>query len=158
MKLKLTPDQLHNVRWVQWHSARQDAVRAHAVDPTSEARTGVLRTVTGAVIPAEAVDAEPGTVRDSFSLQVLARAEEVGAARAEAAQARAAKAKPPADGVRVRGDVAEIWKDQKMLGTFPAHLLETLPEILKPHVLGEAGLPGTAKGPAPRRARKTAAA
>jgi hypothetical protein len=130
MKLKLTADQVTNIRWVEWKSAKHKTTVAHAVDPTSVERTGVLRTVTGAVVPPQAVDAAPGTPRDQFSLDVLARVGEVRAEREEAEAARAAKRKAPSDGVTIRGETAEVWKGGVKLGEFPASALVTLPALV----------------------------
>lgn len=138
MKIRLTTEQLANVTWVEWSAKKHGTTKepaaptAHAVDPTSLARTKVLRTVTGAVVPADAVPAKPGTPRDAFSERVLALAAEDLRTREAAAAARAAKQKPPADGVRVRGDLAEVWKGGQLLGSFPAERLVELPTLLAP--------------------------
>lgn len=75
MKLQLSDDQKKNIEWVQWKNRGGD-VRAHAVDPTSEERTGKRRTLTGAIIPVDAKPAEAATERDAFSLQLVDKANE----------------------------------------------------------------------------------
>lgn len=89
---------LDKIKWVEWEN-RHGITRAHAVDPGSEQRTGKLRTLTGALIPDNAVPAKPATEKDKFSSEVIERLREVQsqkAARAEeqeaAKAAREAKA------------------------------------------------------------------
>ena len=121
MKLQLSQEQHDNIKWVQWKN-RDGVTQAHAVDPTSEERTGKLRTVTGAIIPAGAVEAEAATQRDSFSAEMVEKAyanwrkhrePKPAAAKAEK-PAKEAKAERPADPpkpyeLRAAGKEAELW-------------------------------------------------
>lgn len=84
-----------SLEWLQWENKR-GLVTAHAVDPDSLERTGKLRTVSGAIVPAGiAVKADPGTPRDHFSESIVQRItadQERKNARVEAkAQAKAAR-------------------------------------------------------------------
>lgn len=95
---------LSRVEWVEWEN-RHGATVAHAVDPGSEQRTGIRRTVTGAIVASGAIPAKSTTAKDPFSLQVLERIAQVQAERAakqaerdaEAAKRAAAKAEKLAE-------------------------------------------------------------
>ncbi len=85
------------LEWVQWENKR-GAVVAHAIDPDSVARTGKLRTLSGALVPEGAVPAEPGTERDHFPVSIVERVQSHQARAQETEQARAeAKAKREAE-------------------------------------------------------------
>lgn len=95
MKIMLDPQQMRELRWVQWTN-RQGVLVAHAIDPTSEARTGKARTVSGAIIPKVAVDATDTTPRDEFSLQLVSKAHQHWKKVHEAPkEAASAPANPP---------------------------------------------------------------
>lgn len=79
------------LEWVQWENKRGE-LRAHAIDPGSVERTGILRTITGAIVPKDAVPAEDATQRDGFSLGVVERITQVQA-QVDAEAAEKAKAK-----------------------------------------------------------------
>lgn len=132
MRLTMTKEQIENVQWVEWHNAKHDTTTAHAIDPTSEARTGVLRAVNGAVVPASAIPARASTPRDPFSVSILKRGLEKLRHEEERAVAREARRKPRPDGVLVRGADAELWLSGERISTFPAERLRELPGLLSP--------------------------
>lgn len=98
---------MNNIKWVQWVN-RHDVLKAHAIDTDTCTETGVVRTVSGAIVPDSAVDAEDSTPRDEFSLIVLKKradneaeraakdAEKAAAKEAKAAELEAAKAEKAA--------------------------------------------------------------
>lgn len=65
-------DQAKSIKWVQW-TPGSGILTAFAVDPTSEERTGKLRSINGSLIPASAVDAEKSTPRDHFCTTLVER-------------------------------------------------------------------------------------
>lgn len=77
------------IKWVEWEN-RHGELKAHAVDPESKQRTGVERTLTGAIIPAGAKPAKTDTARDVFSQQVIERIQAQQGERAAADEAKSA--------------------------------------------------------------------
>jgi len=150
MRLNLTHEQIENATWVEWESNKHGVVTAHAVDPTSEARTGKLRSVNGAVIPEHAKPAKPGTPRDPFSVSILDRAREKLVSDAARAAERAAKRKPSPDGITRRGDVAEVWLEGQKIGEFSAGVLA---EVLRQVVVDTSPVP--VKAPKHKKPKKT---
>ena len=78
--------------WVEWKNRKHGTVTAHAVDPDSEDKTGVLRALNGSLIPDIACKAESATPKDTMCVHIIV----TKAARQELADAKAdAKAKAP---------------------------------------------------------------
>ncbi len=66
---------IKDIKWVQWESRKQAKLIAYAVDPTSKARTGVLRSLNGSTIPKRAEPAKPSTKRDPFCVKIVSQLE-----------------------------------------------------------------------------------
>jgi hypothetical protein len=71
-------------KWVQWKNRKHGITTAHAVDPDSKKRTGILRALNGSVIPNTAVPAEPKTPKDGLCSYII----QTRTARAKRAEAR----------------------------------------------------------------------
>jgi type II secretory ATPase GspE/PulE/Tfp pilus assembly ATPase PilB-like protein len=82
---------LNNIKWVQWENKR-GVTTAHAVDPDSVERTGVLRTLSGSVIPEGAATAADDTPRDHFSVSIIDRVRLLQDQAAKAAAEKKAQA------------------------------------------------------------------
>lgn len=138
MKIKIDPEQYNNIAWKQWEN-RSGVTQAHAIDPTSEKRTGKVRTFSGALIPAGAVDHDGTTPKDPFSVQLVeqahaawkaaqkpAKAEKPAKAAKQAKEGAEKPADPPTDfEIRFDKDEAQIWTTGK--GRFKEDMLAGFP-------------------------------
>lgn len=111
--------------WLEWVSSRSGKLTAFAVDPTSEARTGVSRALNGARVPARAVPASPKTPKDAICAELALKAPKPApkkpAPAAAPAPALRPDVRPPLRLVGTRVEVVGV--DGRVLGVFPAKRL-----------------------------------